>query len=82
MSASKQDIKRWLKEGKEKGASHVIIALDTFDHDNYPVFVFPHENTRECVGILGSESMQSVDEIYDLSMSIEGQLDVIRAWNM
>lgn len=83
MSASKQDIKGWLKEAKGKNnCTHLIVALDTFDYDNYPVFIYTHDNVVECVEIIQAESMQSVDEVYNLSMSIEEQLSVPHAWNM
>jgi hypothetical protein len=81
MTAFKQDIERWLKEGKDKGATHVIIALDTFDHDNYPVFVFAHEDIKKCVKTIKSESMQSVNEVYNLSMDINAQLSAPHVWN-
>jgi hypothetical protein len=82
MSASKQDIKRWLKEGKDIGATHVIIALDTFDHENYPIYVMPGKSVRDEVAFIKVGPSQSVDEVYDLSMSIAGQLDVIKAYNV
>jgi hypothetical protein len=82
MSATKQDIKDWLIQGKAEGATHVIVALDTFDYENYPVYVFAHENIAECVGIIKAESMQIVDEVYNLSMDIEEQLSAHHVWNI
>jgi hypothetical protein len=74
MTASRSDIRRWVEEGVEKGASHVIIAVDTWDYDNYPIYVMPGENARSRVNAQNAKSMQRVDECYDLSMDIEEQL--------
>ena len=78
MSATKQDIKRWLDQGKSIGATHAIIALDTFDYDNYPVYVMPGQVADDQVERIQAGSMQSVDEVYDLSMDIDKQLSAER----
>lgn len=82
MSATKQDIRDWLIQARAKGATHLIVALDTFDYDNYPVYVFSHEDIEECVEIIKSKSMQSVDEVYNLSLDIEAQLCARHVWNI
>ena len=46
MATTKQVIRRWLKEAKAKGATHMIVVCDTFDHEDYPVFVMPGDNAR------------------------------------
>ena len=33
------DIGEWFDDGVELGASHMIIVCDTFDHEDYPVYV-------------------------------------------
>lgn len=77
MTASRRNIEDWLDEGKAKGAARVIIACDTWDHDNYPVFVMPGESAAEKASGLGN--MQAVDEVYDLSRDISVQLMERRA---
>jgi hypothetical protein len=47
MAATQEDIRRWLKEAKKEGATHVIVVCDSFDHEDYPVPVMPGENVRE-----------------------------------
>lgn len=46
MAATKEDIRSWLKRGKESGATHMIVVCDTYDHEDYPVYVMPDENVR------------------------------------
>ncbi len=78
MAATINDIKRWLAQGEAKGATHVIVVCDTYDHEDYPVFVMPGENARkkgdECRG-----DMQRVMECYSLALGIPEQLREHRA---
>lgn len=81
MSATKADIRKWLMEGKEQGATHVIIALDTWDYDNYPVFIQPGQSVKEKVDSYNSKQ-DRIDEVYNLSLDIEQQLNQRRVWNL
>lgn len=82
MTATKQDIKGWLEQAKEGGATHLIIAVDTFDFDNYPVYVSPQEDVLKEYGRIIGSSMQGVDEVYNMSMDINKQLKEHRAMHM
>lgn len=82
MSATKQDIRDWLIQAKAMGATHLIVALDTFDYDNYPVYVKPGQIAADEVKKIQSEDMQRVDEVYNLSMNIEAQLSARHVWNI
>lgn len=44
MTASLSDIQGWANRAKSEGATHLIVVCDTYDHDNYPVFVMPGES--------------------------------------
>lgn len=81
MTATRQDIRDWIAEGIEKGATHVIIMCDTFDHENYPSYIMPGEDPKEKRSF---ENMQRPDECYDLRMDIDAQLNEDRAnhWDM
>ena len=81
MSASLSKIKRWLDQGESIGATHTIIALDDFDKENYPVYVMPGQSAEDQVKRLQAGKMQSVDEVYDLSMNIDKQLSASHTWN-
>ncbi len=81
MTATRQDIERWLQSAKEKGATHLIIVVDMYDHDNYPVYVSKDKDVREEEERIASQSMQGVDEVYNMSMDIESQLSEQRAFN-
>jgi len=81
MAASRQDIERWFKDGVKEGMSHLIVARDTFDHSNYPVYILPGESVEKKVRELRNQSMTTVDEVYSLSMDMETQLNQFRAFN-
>jgi len=81
MAATREDIKTWLKNGKKQGATHVIIVCDTFDHDDYPVYVMPHQNARKEYEERNGKNMQRVMEVYNLSMDIALQMAEKRAFH-
>lgn len=79
MAATQNDIRGWLKEGKEKGATHTIIACDTFDHEDYPVHVMPGTDVRAKSKNLGE--MQRLMEVYSHRLDHETQLAEHRAFH-
>lgn len=78
---TKEEIKIWLERGKAKGATHVISVCDTFDYEDYPVFVMPNENAKDKAYEYSAKSMQRINEVYDLSLDIEAQLNEKRAFH-
>lgn len=92
MAATKDEILRWLEDGKAQNATHVIIVCNTSDWKDYPVFVFPDENVQsksEKYGknnshglpILVNSNMQKVMEVYSLLQDLGPQLDEHRAFH-
>lgn len=77
MAANKEDIKEWLEEGKNKKATHVIILCDTYDYEDYPVFVSSQEQAKN----YKPGNMQKVMEVYNLEMDFDQQLSQYRAFN-
>ena len=37
----------WLYEGKNKGATHLMVFLDTSSDTHFPVYVMPNENLNQ-----------------------------------
>jgi len=81
MTTTKFTIKEWIEEGIKRGASHVVIMCDTFDYEDYPVYIMPGEDPAEKRSY---ENMQRPMECYDLRMDIDAQLNERRAnhWDM
>lgn len=80
MAATKSDIRFWL-ERADKGATHMIVVCDTYDHEDYPVYVETHQDVRKVEAEFNSKNMQRVMEVYNLKMDIETQLNQHRSFN-
>jgi len=52
MATTRQDIRDWLATAKRDGATHLIVACDTFDHEDYPVVVLPGENVNAVLAVM------------------------------
>ena len=81
MGTSQSDIREWLERGKSEGTTHMIVACDTFDYSDYPVYVKSGQDARKYVDNLRSQQMTSVMEVYSYAMDLEKQISEHRAWN-
>lgn len=81
MTARQQDIKNWLEVGKAKNATHLIVVCDTFDYDDYPVFVMPGEDVRKKEEECRRRDMQRVMEVYNIQKDWGPQLAEYRSFN-
>jgi hypothetical protein len=77
--AKKDEISQWFDLGVKKKKARMVIVCDTYDHNDYFVFldddVFWDEYPKYC------KNMQKIMEVYDLRLSKESQLSEIRAWH-
>ena len=67
MTTTKEDIRRWVKEGKKSGATHLIVVCDTFEWEDYPVFIMKGEDFSEKVKQYNGVNMQKIMEIISLT---------------
>ena len=81
MGTSRKEIEEWIKEGQEEGATHMIVVCDTFDYEDYPVFVKKGQDARKVFEGHHGQNMQRVMEVYNLSMDIQKQLNEHRSMN-
>ncbi len=81
MATTKENIRQWLEEGKEKLATHMIVVLDTFDYEDYPVYVTQSDNLeKEIAKHSNSNEMSRVIEVYSYKLPLEPQINEHRAW--
>jgi hypothetical protein len=66
MAAQRLDILCWFDEGVRKGATHLIVVCDTFNYEDYPIYVMPGEDARKKAAEKDGSNMQKVMEVYDL----------------
>ena len=79
MATAISDLRRWLKQGQDKGASHMIVICDKTDWIDSPIYVMPTQIAREVYHQCQSDSEQKVMEVYNLSKDLEIQLNEHRA---
>lgn len=82
MTATKEDIEFWLSVAVIKEATHLIVAVDTYDHENYPVYVSKNKKLKEEIERISRSSLQSIDEVYNMSLDTNKQLKQYRAMNL
>jgi hypothetical protein len=80
-TATKQDISRWFDTGVSLSASHMIIMFDTFDWNDFPVYVSVEENAYDKAHGREGKNMEILMEVYDLNMDKEEQLSERRAFH-
>lgn len=73
MAANRKDVDRWIATAKEKGASHIISVCDTFDWDDYPVYVMPDEDLDEKKKEYDNVNMQKINEV--ITINKDGSVD-------
>lgn len=82
MTASRLDLSRWYDQGAADGATFMIVALDTFSYENYPVYAESEEEARAEVDRLRAAQMSDVSEVYDLRRDKLGQMLAPRVWDL
>jgi hypothetical protein len=88
MATTKQDILYWLERGLENGCTHLLVVCDTFEYEEYPVYIYPKgtpnekDDVQDAIDHFNGPNMQIVMEVYNFSMDIQSQLSEYRAWNI
>lgn len=82
MATTKADIEGWLVSAKEEKATHLIVVCDSFDYEDYPVYVLKGQDVRKVVESYHGKNMQRVMEVYNLSKPLKAQLAEERAYNL
>lgn len=67
-------LKEWFAEGKKQKATHMIVACDTFDWEDYPVYVKKGQDVHEVEASIRNQSMQKIMEVYDLQAKMNAQM--------
>lgn len=79
--ASREDIKRYLEKGKKNGSKYMLMVCDTFDYEDYPVYVEENEKLVDVINKYDGKNMQKILEIYNLEIDIDKQLNKDRCSN-
>lgn len=72
---TQDDIIQWFHRGEEQGATHMIVVCDTFDYEDFPVFIKPGEDVKERENYYNSPTrMSRVMEVYNLDKPMMPQI--------
>jgi type II secretory pathway component PulL len=74
---TRSEIRSWLERAKREGATHMIVACDTFSYEDYPISVLPGTNPHDVA--LGLGEMQRLMECYAMHLPLEAQVQEERA---
>lgn len=78
----KEEISKWFDYGVKQGCTHLIVVTDTFDYENFAVYVLPNQNVKEIErNYSNREKMLKIMEVYNLKMDKEKQLNEYRSFN-
>lgn len=67
MAASKQEISEWFDSGVRQQATHMIVVCDTFDCEDYPVYVEKGKDPHDVAKEYDNKDMQRIMEVYSLA---------------
>lgn len=75
------EIRDWLKSERTKNCSYMMVVCDTYDYEDYPVYIQKGCDIEKEINQRNSQ-FSKVMEVYDLGKDIEKQLSEKRAWNI
>jgi len=80
-AATKNDLIKWFQKGVRNNQSHMIVVCDTYDYDDYPVYINSLEEFEEEYKRVISHSSETIMEVYDLKMDMDSQMNEDRAFH-
>lgn len=81
MAASTSNLIRWFQEGVKQNATHMIVVCDTYDWEDFPVYVSADQDAREVASKYAGANMQKIMEVYNLKMNMDSQMAEHRAFH-
>lgn len=63
MAASRKDVDRWIDTAKQRGYKYIISVCDTFDYDDYPVYIKDLNELKDRMDDYDGVNMQKINEI-------------------
>lgn len=78
---TREMIEKWIQRGKEENCSHLLVVCDTFEFEDYPVYIQRTDDIQAKI-YKYSNNMQRVLEVYNLDDDIVTQLNEQRSWNI
>jgi hypothetical protein len=78
MATTKDVLRNWFEQGKSNpNITHMIIKWDSFDGEDYLVYVTKDQNAH----LVDQKNVEKTMECYSMSLPIEDQLNEHRAFH-
>ena len=78
----REEIREWLQSAKEMGSTHMLVVCDTYDWEDYPVFVKPGDSIHDKICEFKGKNMQKIMEVYCMTEDLEEQLAEHLNWRI
>jgi hypothetical protein len=79
MPTSREDIREWLNRMHVDGYTHMIVAYDSWDREDFPIYISKGQDVRKREAQISKEL--KVMEVYSAKLTDEEQLAQHRAFN-
>lgn len=73
MATTIEDLKRWFESGKKEDATHMVVVCDTFDWEDYPVYVKKGDRVQKVIADHSGPNMTKVMEVYSYKKDFDKQ---------
>jgi hypothetical protein len=73
MATTIEDLKEWYERGKAEKATHMLVVCDTFDYEDYPVYILEGDDAGVELTKRHGHNMAKVMEVYNLSKPFDKQ---------
>lgn len=80
-AATRSDIETWFQYGVDTGKTHMIVICDTFDWEDFPVYVSPGEDAQAKAASFIGQEFERLMEVYNLSLPMADQVNKRRVFN-
>lgn len=64
--ATKADKERWIAEAQRKNARYIVVACDSFEYDEYPIYCKDGLEKNKTCDSVNAKQMQYVMEIIEV----------------
>ena len=82
MVTTREDISLWLEKGKkQRDITHMLVVCDTYEYEDYPVYVSLNQNVHDVFNSYDKKNMQRVMEVYSYRQNLKTQLEQERVFN-
>ena len=79
MRTTLKKLEDWFKLGVEHNSTFMIVAHDTFDFIEYPIYIDKPECLQHKINNIISNSKQGVLEVFDLTVDLYKQIQIIHS---